>query len=96
MESEGWNGEVWDAEKLAEYVQARPGRCVVVIDGYAVDVTKYMGEHVRSFHTNIIMPPRLNFLLLTDYRCSPEARRCCVSTPRALARVTRRRKARRR
>lgn len=46
VESE-WNGEDWDKERLAEFVREKPGRCVVVIDGYAIDVTKYLGEHVR-------------------------------------------------
>ena len=58
MESEEWSGEIWDKERLAEFVRGTPGRCVVVIDGYAVDVTKYLGEHVRfpssSMHCQFI------------------------------------------
>lgn len=46
MESEGWIGEIWNEDNLKEYVLARPDKCVVVIDGYVVDVTKYMSEHV--------------------------------------------------
>lgn len=42
-----WEGRVWTNGQLDEYIKARPGRCVVLIDGYAVDVTNYLGEHVR-------------------------------------------------
>lgn len=42
-----WEGPTWDESDLFEYIKARPGRCVVVLDGYAVDVTRYLGEHVR-------------------------------------------------
>lgn len=42
--------EVWDNKKLGEYVKGKKGRCVVVVKGYVVDVTEYLGEHVSSFH----------------------------------------------
>ena len=73
MESEGWSGDVWDNEKLQEYIQAKPGRCVVVVGGYAVDVTKYMGEHVSLF--------RFTFASLIQLltRCSLVGRRFYAS-----------------
>ncbi|CAL1694421.1 unnamed protein product [Somion occarium] len=37
--------ENWDEAKLHEYVQAKKGRCVIVVKGYIVDVTGYLGEH---------------------------------------------------
>lgn len=40
------NLDVWDEEALGAYVRAKPGRCVVLVDGYAVDVTSYLGDHV--------------------------------------------------
>lgn len=46
-EEDNWTGDEWNTAQLHEYVQARPGVCVVVIDGYAVDVSSYLGEHVR-------------------------------------------------
>ena len=48
MEGDERGGETWGEDALRKYVSAKPGRCVVVVDGYAVDVTKYLGEHVSS------------------------------------------------
>ncbi|KAG6865755.1 hypothetical protein C0991_011952 [Blastosporella zonata] len=42
-----WTGEVWTHTLLLEYIQALPGRCIIEIDGFAVDATKYLAEHVR-------------------------------------------------
>ncbi|KAI5122380.1 hypothetical protein M0805_004137 [Coniferiporia weirii] len=39
------DGAMWDGGALRAYVRAHPGRCVVLLDGYAVDVTPYLGEH---------------------------------------------------
>lgn len=41
-----WEGERWDNDTLKRYVQERPGRCIILLDGYVVDATSYMGEHV--------------------------------------------------
>ncbi|KAF7303190.1 Stearoyl-CoA desaturase [Mycena kentingensis (nom. inval.)] len=40
-----WTGETWNLDKAHEYILAKPGSCVVVIDDYFVDVTAYLGEH---------------------------------------------------
>ncbi|KAG6879480.1 hypothetical protein C0992_002203 [Termitomyces sp. T32_za158] len=40
-----WTGDVWNQVQLLGYIQAVPGRCVIEIDGFVVDVTKYLGEH---------------------------------------------------
>lgn len=40
--------ESWDRQALDAYVKAKQGRCVVLLDGYAVDVTPYLGDHVRG------------------------------------------------
>lgn len=45
METDTWNGEVWNAVQVQEYVK-KPGKCVVLIDGFVVDVTSYLGDHV--------------------------------------------------
>lgn len=37
--------QVWDIKELHEYVNSKAGRCVVLLDGYAVDVTSYLKEH---------------------------------------------------
>ncbi|KAF8910097.1 hypothetical protein CPB84DRAFT_1958587 [Gymnopilus junonius] len=40
-----WTGEIWNINQVKEYVQDEPGRCVLLIHGFAVDATKYLGEH---------------------------------------------------
>ena len=48
-DEEGWKGATWDKETLRKYVTEKRNRCVILIDGYVVDVTSYLGEHVSSF-----------------------------------------------
>ncbi|KAJ7361409.1 hypothetical protein DFH08DRAFT_844042 [Mycena albidolilacea] len=40
-----WDKQIWDLPQAHEYIQSKPGRCVVVIDDYFVDVSTYLGEH---------------------------------------------------
>ncbi|TFY62685.1 hypothetical protein EVG20_g6608 [Dentipellis fragilis] len=40
-----WDGPTWDVEQVRAYVRAHGAACVVVVDGFAVDVTAYMREH---------------------------------------------------
>ncbi|KAG1757208.1 hypothetical protein EDB19DRAFT_1891012 [Suillus lakei] len=40
-----WSGEEWNCEQALEYLVDRPGACLLVIDGFFVDVSKYLGEH---------------------------------------------------
>ncbi|KAJ6609376.1 hypothetical protein B0H10DRAFT_1813934 [Mycena sp. CBHHK59/15] len=40
-----WEGQSWNLTQAREYVQSKPGSCLVVIDGYFVEVTTYLGEH---------------------------------------------------
>jgi stearoyl-CoA desaturase (delta-9 desaturase) len=47
VEKEEWVGPTWTEAELRAYVE-RNGACVVLIDGYAVDVTRYIKAHVRS------------------------------------------------
>lgn len=46
QELDSWYGETWRIKQLEEYVEVKKGACVVVIDGFATDVTSYLGEHV--------------------------------------------------
>lgn len=46
VQDEVWSGETWTKELLAGFADAE-GRCVLLLRGYAVDVTEYMTEHVR-------------------------------------------------
>lgn len=39
-------GVGWSLEEVRRYVQ-EGGKCVIVLDGFVVDVTSYLGEHVR-------------------------------------------------
>lgn len=36
----------WSLGEVRKYVQDK-GKCVIVLDGFVVDVTSYLGEHVR-------------------------------------------------
>ncbi len=45
-ESDQWDGECWTRQQAKEYAQ-KNNRCLIVLSGYAVDVTRYLGEHVR-------------------------------------------------
>lgn len=46
VKTDTWNGEVWNTGQVQEYVN-KLGKCVVMIDGFIVDVTSYLGDHVR-------------------------------------------------
>ena len=46
-EKEEWAGPTWTEAELEVYVE-RKGGCVMLIDGYVVDVTGYVKTHVRS------------------------------------------------
>jgi stearoyl-CoA desaturase (Delta-9 desaturase) len=46
-DSNEWDGEVWDVGEVEKYSKAKSGRCIVLVDGFVVDVTSYLGEHVR-------------------------------------------------
>ena len=46
-EDNSWAGKVWNLNQVKEFVQTKPGNCIILIDGFAVDVTMYLGEHVR-------------------------------------------------
>jgi len=45
-DSSGWQGTVWNKSQMEEVLQAKIGKCIILIDGFAVDVTSYLGEHV--------------------------------------------------
>ncbi|KAF8078933.1 hypothetical protein FPV67DRAFT_85563 [Lyophyllum atratum] len=44
-DAEPWGGAVWSMAQLNNYIKESPGRCVIQLDGFAVDATKYLGEH---------------------------------------------------
>lgn len=41
-----WHGMTWNTQQAKEFAKAKTGRCIVLIDGFAVDVTSYLGDHV--------------------------------------------------
>lgn len=44
---EPWTGEVWDPQQVAAHIKkASKGSCFLLLDGYLIDATSYMGEHV--------------------------------------------------
>lgn len=46
-ENNSWAGAVWNLTQVKEFAQTKPGSCIVLINGFAVDVSVYLGEHVR-------------------------------------------------
>ena len=45
-EEEEWTGPTWTEKELNAYME-RNGACVLLIDGYIVDVSEYVKTHVR-------------------------------------------------
>ncbi|KAF9486465.1 hypothetical protein BDN70DRAFT_870009 [Pholiota conissans] len=43
--NEAWDGEVWDFERVREFSQEKPSCCLILIDGFVVDASSYLGEH---------------------------------------------------
>ncbi|KIM47500.1 hypothetical protein M413DRAFT_22154 [Hebeloma cylindrosporum] len=44
-EDNSWTGEMWNLNQVKEFAQTKPGSCIVLIDGFAVDISAYLGEH---------------------------------------------------
>ncbi|KAH7886073.1 hypothetical protein F5I97DRAFT_1809185 [Phlebopus sp. FC_14] len=44
-ENEDWCGVEWGMETVREYVRRNPGRCIVILEGFAVDLTDYSKDH---------------------------------------------------
>jgi len=44
-QAEEWEGEVWGMDEVRRYKRDKPSSCVVLIRGFVVDVTGYLGEH---------------------------------------------------
>ncbi|KAG0707436.1 hypothetical protein DFH29DRAFT_1055244, partial [Suillus ampliporus] len=40
-----WSGEEWTYEQAKASITERPGACLLIIDGFFVDVSMYLGEH---------------------------------------------------
>lgn len=51
-DEEVWEGEVWGKDEVEQFKLGKLGRCVVLIRGFVVDVTSYLGEHV-GFHSSL-------------------------------------------
>jgi hypothetical protein len=81
-EKEEWTGPTWTEAELKAYVE-RNSACVMLIDGYVVDVTGYIKTHVRS---PFVLRSLISFLIAWDLLAdgggaySLEVRGCCVST----------------
>ncbi|KAJ7597481.1 hypothetical protein C8J56DRAFT_920193 [Mycena floridula] len=37
--------ELWNLAQVHEYINERPGRCVILLHGFVVDATPYLGDH---------------------------------------------------
>lgn len=51
-EDQTWDGESWDINQVVEYAKFKPGECIILIDGYVVNVTPYLREHVSDLLTD--------------------------------------------
>jgi len=49
-DEEPWKGAIWDAKQLGDHVRANPRRCVVLVGGFVIDATGYLGEHPGGAH----------------------------------------------
>ncbi|KAL4267930.1 Copper homeostasis protein cutC [Pleurotus pulmonarius] len=45
QDEEEWDGETWTLDEVREYAAKHEKRCTLVVNGFAVDVTPYLGEH---------------------------------------------------
>lgn len=45
-DAEEWDGAVWGADEVELFSRGKPGRCVLLLDGFVVDSTSYLSEHV--------------------------------------------------
>jgi stearoyl-CoA desaturase (delta-9 desaturase) len=48
-EIETWEGPCWTSEDLKDHLSGNPGRCLLYIDGYILDVSAYLKTHVMRF-----------------------------------------------
>lgn len=54
-----WQGTVWDAKQLDDHVRANSGCCLVIVGGFVIDATGYLGEHVCArviVHSTLLTP----------------------------------------
>ncbi|KAF8203931.1 hypothetical protein BJ912DRAFT_1090838 [Pholiota molesta] len=45
LDVDSWDGEVWNIARVKEFTQRKTGRCFILINGFVVDATPYLGEH---------------------------------------------------
>jgi stearoyl-CoA desaturase (Delta-9 desaturase) len=50
-DDEAW--VIWGIEEVNQYIRSKPGTCVVLIHGFILDVTGYLGVHVGLYITVI-------------------------------------------
>jgi stearoyl-CoA desaturase (Delta-9 desaturase) len=68
IDEEGWVGPTWTEVELEAYVKESDA-CIVLIDKYAVDVTRYIDIHVRFS----LFPHFWNLLTIVAWRCEAPA-----------------------
>jgi stearoyl-CoA desaturase (delta-9 desaturase) len=42
-----WQGPIWKYPDVVEYLEKRPNRCLLLVNGAVIDCTGYLAEHVR-------------------------------------------------
>lgn len=43
-----WTGQQWTTREVIDFVASHPRKCMMIIDGFVLDVTNYMKEHVSA------------------------------------------------
>ena len=43
---EPWSGKKWTIKETQAHAASNPAECLIVIDGFIVDVTNYLRDHV--------------------------------------------------
>lgn len=65
-----WTGQAWERQDLEKYLAQYPSACLLLLDEYIIDVTRYLGEHVSALTIRVS-----NYVDLTP----PPARRSCFT-----------------
>lgn len=58
-----WSGPVWDMDQVLEYAEnmgTKTAPCLMVVDGFVIDATNYMKEHVGSSPFHYVPSDRLD------------------------------------
>lgn len=70
-----WSGPVWDMHCVMEYMKDMGNNtapCLMVVDGFVIDATSYMKEHVGSFPVMSFLIDNIDVKLVLHVRSPAE------------------------